>query len=303
MPHRILRHAVALVAALVAGCATTSRPTTSTLRYAEVDATKLAYIEEGRGEPVVLVHGAVSDLRTWERQRAALASRHRVFTYTQRYFGTDPWAAGWPKFGARTQAADLAALIRGLGAGPVHLVAWSSGGHVALNVALHHPELVKSAFVFEPVIPSYVTDPTLLKAIGDDAAALVGPVIPALQAGDTTHAARLFIDSVAERPGYFDALAATAQTVVFDNARTLPLTLGEGERDAPITCEELATIKPPTAIGRGGAVRPFFRVIADAAARCMPRARHIIVPNAGHMWPADDVAGFSATVMRFIGER
>jgi pimeloyl-ACP methyl ester carboxylesterase len=33
-----------------------------------VNGTTLAYREQGEGEPVVFVHGGISDLRTWEQQ-------------------------------------------------------------------------------------------------------------------------------------------------------------------------------------------------------------------------------------------
>lgn len=289
--------AAACAAAALAGCQTPGPPV---VKLMDVNGTRLPYIEQGRGAPVVLVHGAVSDLRTWERQRAALAEQYRTVAFTQRYYGTAPWGADWPKYRIRTHADDLAAFIRGLGAGPVHLVAWSSGGHISLNVALHHPELVRSVFVYEPVVPSYVTDPAQLKAIGDDASAMVGPVFPALKAGDMTQAARLFLAGVSERTGTFDALPAGAQAIVLDNARVLPLMFDGGESDAPITCEQLAQIKPPVAIARGEQVRPFFRIIADAASRCMPAARRIVVPGAKHMWPGEEPAAFSATVREFV---
>jgi pimeloyl-ACP methyl ester carboxylesterase len=128
------------------------------------------------------VHGAASDLRTWDRQRAALAAHYRTIAFTQRYYGTAPWPADWPQYRIGTHADDLAAFIRGLGAGPAHLVAWSSGSHIVLNVALRNPELVRSVFVYEPVVPSYVDDPAELKAIGDDAGAMLGSAFSTAQA-------------------------------------------------------------------------------------------------------------------------
>ena len=37
----------------------------SSMRSFAINGTELAYVEEGQGDPVVLVHGGVSDLRTW----------------------------------------------------------------------------------------------------------------------------------------------------------------------------------------------------------------------------------------------
>ena len=37
-------------------------------KTAEVNGVSLAYVEQGEGEAVVFVHGAMSDLRTWQQQ-------------------------------------------------------------------------------------------------------------------------------------------------------------------------------------------------------------------------------------------
>ena len=124
-----------------------------------------------------------------------------------------------------------------------------------------------------------------------------------MKAGDTKQAARLFIDGVAERSGYFDPLPPAQQAIVLDNARVLPLMFDGGEQDAPISCSQLAQLKPRVAIARGEKVRPFFRIIADAAARCMPAARRIVVPGAKHMWPGEDPIAFSQTVHGFVDGR
>jgi pimeloyl-ACP methyl ester carboxylesterase len=44
----------------------------------DVNGTRLTYVQRGRGAAVVLVHGAVSDLRSWERQLAVLAQHHHA---------------------------------------------------------------------------------------------------------------------------------------------------------------------------------------------------------------------------------
>jgi pimeloyl-ACP methyl ester carboxylesterase len=289
---------ICFIAMLVA--ASSSSFAAGTVRYLNVNGMDMPYVEQGKGPPLVLVHGAVSDLRTWDRQRAALATHYRAIAVTQRYYGDAPWGPDWPKYSIETHVNDLAAFIRALDAGPVSLAAWSSGGHIALTLALRSPDLLRGVFVYEPVVSSYVEDPEKLKAIGDDASALVGPVLPKLKEGEVEQAARLFVDSVAEHPGYFDSLPATSQEVVLANARALPLMFDGGEQDSPITCKQMAEIKPRVAIARGEKVRPFFRIIADAAARCNPRATHIIVPEANHMWPGEDPAGFARVVHGFL---
>src|SRR5512134_1188202 len=63
----------------------TSGPLTKDI---EVNGVRLAYVEEGSGETIVFIHGAVSDLRTWDVIREEVAKKYRFVAYTQRYFGT-----------------------------------------------------------------------------------------------------------------------------------------------------------------------------------------------------------------------
>ncbi|WP_437321668.1 alpha/beta fold hydrolase [Sorangium sp. So ce385] len=270
-------------------------------RLMEVNGARLAYAEQGQGAPVVFLHGAASDHRMWDRHRAIVGQRYRAIAYSQRYFGTGAWDASWPPLGVQTHADDLTAFLRGLDAGPVHLVAWSYAGHVALTAALSHPELLRSAFIYEPGVPSYVTDPAELRALGDDLNAMFGPVFGAVQRGDSREALRLLLDGSGQRQGYFDAQPAERQAVNLDNARTMPLLLSQPQPPA-ITCGQLAGLKMPVTVAHGELSRPAFSVVSRAAARCIP-GQHLVVRGATHMWPEEDAPAFCAAVMGFLQDR
>ena len=287
-------------ALLLIGCQTPAAGPPD-VKYADVNGARLPYVEDGKGAPVVFLHGGMSDYRTWDGPRAAMGKDFRTVAYTQRYFGTEPWGANWPKFSVQTHSDDLAAFIRGLNAGPVHLVAWSYGGHIALNVALTNPELVKSAFVYEPIVPSYVTDASELKAIGDDRGTFLPRLVQAVQAGNNEEAARGLIDVVGERAGYFGSMSLPARTWVLDSARTMPL-LFSAPPPPLISCAQLAKIAAPVLVARGELSRPAHRV-ADGAARCLPPGSHLVVRNTNHMWPLEEPKAFSETVIAFIKGR
>lgn len=293
--------AVSSLAALIVLAACAGLP--GTVRHADVNGARLAYVEEGQGPTVVLVHGSVADHRTWDRHRPALARQYHVVAYTQRYFGTEPWASGWPKIGVPVQSDDLAAFIRGLRAGPVHLVGWSSGGVVALNVALQHPELVKSAFVYEPPVGSVVTDEAERKAIAADREAAFTPAVQALRAGDNVLALRRVLDAVDNRSGALEGWPPAVQAVAIDNARTLPLEFFDSDPTPPIACAQLGQLKPVVVVARGESTRSSYRLMADAAARCIGGHRHVVVPNGRHLWPADQPQAFSDAVLRFLEQQ
>ena len=54
---------------------------------AEINGVRLPYVEQGAGEPMVFVHGFVSDLRIWQPIKDEIAKKYRFIAYTQRYFG------------------------------------------------------------------------------------------------------------------------------------------------------------------------------------------------------------------------
>ena len=221
-----------------------------------------------------------------------------MIAYTQRYFGTEPWEKDWPPFGEQTHSDDLAAFIQGLNSGPVHLVAWSYAGQIAFDAALRHPELVRSAFIFEPAVPSFITDAADLKRLADDGAAFGAPA-KALQAGDSAEAARQLIDVVGGRTGFFDAQPAAVRAIQLDSARTMPL-LFASKPTPMITCAQLGQIKPPIAVVRGADTRPTFEVVAEGAARCRPSSARIVVQKANHMWPGEQPSAFSEAVATFV---
>lgn len=208
------------------------------VQHARVNGVDLAYVEQGHGVPVVLVHGGAGDHRHWEGQREAVAERYRFIAPTQRYFGTDPWPDDGSAFSMATHADDLAAFIRHLNGGPAHVVGWSYGGAIAIVLAVHHPEWVKSLFVFEPGLATFVTDPADVQVSGEDRKDMRAPAATATEAGDTGAAVRLLIDGVTGQPGAFHRLTPAFRSALLDNARTLPPFFG-APPPPPITCAQL----------------------------------------------------------------
>jgi len=97
---------------------------------------ELHYIEQGQGEPLILLHGGQGDYRSWEPQMKVLSPQFRVISYSRRYNypNNNPLTAKYHS--AYTEADDLAAFIRKLKLGRVHLVGTSIGAFTALVLAV-----------------------------------------------------------------------------------------------------------------------------------------------------------------------
>lgn len=261
----------------------------------------LAAVEAGEGaSTVLLLHGAVADARLWAPHQALLAESRRTVALTQRWFGTDPWPADGPRFGVDTHARDLISAIEVLGGAPVHLVAWSYAGHVALTAAARRPELVASVFLYEPGVPVYVSDPAELAVWEADAEAVFGPIVDALEAGDAMRAMRRLLDAAGQRDGVYESLPEASRRMYDDNARTLELQLGQAP-PPPLSPADLAALPMPVSVLWGGASRPVFRTVSQAVARAVPHRPHVEVAGAGHLWPAEEPAAFVAALRAFLG--
>lgn len=269
------------------------------VRHARVNGVDLVYLEQGHGVPVVFVHGAPGDHRSWEGQREVVSERYRFIAPTQRYFGTGPWPDDGIGFSMATHADDLPAFLRQIGGGPAHLVGWSYGGAIAIVLAVHHPEWIKSLFVFEPGLATFVTDPVDAQVAGEDRTDMRARATMAAKAGDTGAAVRLLFEDFTGQPGIVDRLAPAIRASLLDNARTLPLSLF-APPPPPITCAQLGKIAVPVAMARGELARPFYRIAADTAHRCIPGSRLIVIPGGGHLALAEHASAFNEVLLSFL---
>jgi pimeloyl-ACP methyl ester carboxylesterase len=109
------------------------------------------------GEPVLFIHGNVSSGRFFEETLAAMPPRYRCLAPDLRGYGGSDRVPIDATRGLRDFSDDLLALLRHPGLLPagrrVHLVGWSAGAGVAMQLAIDHPELVASLVFIAPMSP------------------------------------------------------------------------------------------------------------------------------------------------------
>jgi pimeloyl-ACP methyl ester carboxylesterase len=123
---------------------------------------EFAYLEQGDGPLVMLLHGFPDTADSWNHQIPALAAAG--------YRAVAPWLRGYspteiPRDGfydKATLASDIAALIRALGGGePAHLVGQDWGASISYAVLAAFPEFVRRAVVMAVPHPARVADSML----------------------------------------------------------------------------------------------------------------------------------------------
>ena len=105
----------------------------------------------GDGLPVVLVHGNVSSSLFWQPTMLALPGRSLAVDL--RGFGESEVKDVDATRGVRDFSDDVASVLDTLGIPRAHLVGWSMGGGVVMQLMLDRPDLVETVTLVSPVSP------------------------------------------------------------------------------------------------------------------------------------------------------
>ena len=100
------------------------------------------YEDRGAGEPVILIMGLGGIGAAWGPQIPLFAREFRTIVPDLR--GTGQTSVSETGYTVPQLAADVAGLLRALGAAPAHAVGISAGGAFAQWMALEHPDTVRS---------------------------------------------------------------------------------------------------------------------------------------------------------------
>lgn len=127
------------------------------MNQVNINGLNFAYLEQGSGPLVILLHGFPDTAATWSHQMPALAAAgyRAVAPYLRGYHPTEIPADGF--YDKATLATDVASLIQALGGGePAHLVGQDWGAIVSYAVIAAFPELVRRAVVMAVPHPAQV---------------------------------------------------------------------------------------------------------------------------------------------------
>jgi len=138
-------------------CASVSAaPAHAADRFISIDGVRLRYRDEGRGPPVLLLHGWTLDLQMWDLQIGSLRDDFRLIRVDRRGHGLSDGTSSTQRDGA-----DLAALCRHLALKRVALIGMSQGARSALQFAATVPAQVRALILDGPPALDREADPDL----------------------------------------------------------------------------------------------------------------------------------------------
>jgi non-heme chloroperoxidase len=270
----------------------------------EANGTSLAYVEAGEGDPVVFVHGAFVDYRSWQFQIDAFARRYRAIAYSRRHAYPNQPAGDRSDDSIETNASDLKELLDQLRTGPAHLVSVTTGSTIVLTFARRHPELVRSLTVADPSVSGLLirnpksrlsllgfllTHPFAARAM-TKTSRVFRSAREALARGETREAASRLVEGLqGDDPRFpsnengpqtlFDRIPTWIQTMFLDNIDDLKATPNPSG-DRRFSPDDARAIRTRALLVKAERFRP-LNPFSDALARLLPNCEVVTIPGVG----------------------
>ena len=243
------------------------------------DGVEIAYIDEGAGDPALLIHGFASNTATnWVGTgwvETLTAAGHRVIAFDNRGHGRSAKLYSTNDYGAPLMAEDACRLLDHLGIESADIMGYSMGARISAFLAMEHPQRVRS-LVFGGLGLNMVRG-----------VAGTGPVARALEAESIDEvanpAARTF-RAFAEQTG--SDLKALAACIRSARAQITADDLGR------LTCPVLVVVGEQDVIGGS----------AEGLAELIPGARAHEIEGLDHMKAVGDRT-YKNAVVDFLAQR
>lgn len=242
------------------------------------------YVERGDGaSTILLLHCSAGSSSQWSTLVEELAVSHRVIAPDLYGYGRSASWSGPEKFTLARETEVLTRILR-TRPHPVHLVAHSYGGAVAMRLALERRIPLASVALIEPVAFHLLRqDAAAGRRHLEDIESVARFVRGAVTRRDYLSAMAGFVDFW-NGAGSWDRMRAETRYALATRAPKLPhdfaACIGESWR-----LRDFRALNLPTLLLRGQHAPAPTRRIVELLAATLPQARAEVIDGAGHMAP------------------
>jgi pimeloyl-ACP methyl ester carboxylesterase len=260
-----------------------------------VNGVELEYEVLGSGEPLLLISPVLADGFLPFVSEPALSNRYRLIRYHKRGWGGSTHSP--PPVAIADHVVDAAALLSHLEVPRAHIAGHSSGGAIALQMALDRPEMVHSLVLLEPSLLSVPGAEAFLEK--------AGPALQAYAAGEHEKALAIFMTAVSgldwntcqavieqRIPGAVAATLADADTFF---GVELPA-LVQWSFDA----RSASRIPQPALSVLGSETQPLWVEIAALLRSSLPRVEECRIEGVGHLLHIQRPEPVAVAIARFL---
>ncbi len=120
---------------------------------------QLYYEVRGKGTPILVIQGGLSEAGATEQLTEELAERYQVISYDRRGLSRSTVSPDAPVVSMSRHAEDAAAILAAVSAEPARVIGASIGALIGVHLAVQHPERVATLVAHEPPMSTVVADP------------------------------------------------------------------------------------------------------------------------------------------------
>jgi 3-oxoadipate enol-lactonase len=246
----------------------------------------------GTGEPVLLIMGLGYPSDMWHRTAPALRRAHRVVRFDNRGVGRTGVPPG--PYPVPVLADDAAAVLAAAGESRAHVVGLSLGGIIAQQLALAHPEVVRSL----TLLATHPGGPHALPPEPEVSRLLTARATMSPQ--QAAEAALPYIYAASTDP------ARIAADLAVRNHRPTSPAGYQGQLSGalayPGAYPELGSIRVPTLVVHGVADRLVPPGNAALIAGAVPGARLVLLERASHILITDRTRAVNRLLLDFLAQ-
>ena len=123
-------------------------------KFANVNGIRLHYVEQGKGELVILLHGWPEFWYCWRKQIPELAKHFHVVAPDLRGYNESDKPKGVAAYSIENVTKDVTELIKVLGYQKATIISHDWGGAVGWQLGMEHPEVVNKLIIMNSPHPS-----------------------------------------------------------------------------------------------------------------------------------------------------
>jgi pimeloyl-ACP methyl ester carboxylesterase len=250
----------------------------------------------GEGEPVLFIHGGFFGGAIFDRlcQEPPLRDHYQLITYDRHGYGKS--SRPQEPYSLDDLVGDALAVLQHAGANQAHVVGHSAGGSYALQLAMDHPDAVRSVTVIEPGMPTPAQQQFFEERFA--------PAGEAFMSGDSKTALDVCFEAVYGNDRFRDEMGPFLPDDAFDLAEE---SLGYGFmfessvlNSFTLSPEEATRIRQPLLILQGEQTEPVFVINNELLESLVPHAEKRVVPGANHMCQVLNPAGTASALASFF---
>jgi len=261
------------------------------------DGLELCFDLQGKGAPLVLVHGFMGSSAAWGEIPRALAREFQVFTVDLPGHGCSGRSHDPARFELSSITADLVELIEAHGIERALFAGYSMGGRIALGTAVFASERV-AALVLEGASPGLAESSDRARRRAADAALAAQLERDGLPAFVTHWLGQQLFHTQEKLPA--DLRSRERERRLTNDPRSLAACLcGLGAGAQPSFWKELPGLTTP-ALLLTGELDAKFRGLAEQMVRAWPGAERGIVPRVGHNAHLEAPDAYLALALPFL---